>query len=97
MSIREKDYGNIEDAIHDLIVGGFLSRTIKEGNNMEKEKLIEWLKRRINHCQKHIDQYPEKLTPEKYSVYGGLSKGYWEGRKCALEDVMDFLESNKRR
>lgn len=54
----------------------------------------KWINRRIEHCHRHIETYPEKLNPEKDSCYGGWSKGYWEGRLEALEEIKDMLEED---
>ena len=53
--------------------------------------LNNYLQSRIAHCAKRISACPQKLDMEKDSCHGGWSKGYWEGRMSALEDIRDFL------
>lgn len=57
--------------------------------------LSNYIQSRIAHCAKRISVCPKNLDMEKDSCHGGWSKGYWEGRMSALEDIYDFLMEGK--
>ena len=55
----------------------------------------DFVRSRMRHCANRISQYGENFDMTKDSVHKGWSKGYWEGRLSAFEDILDNLNSKE--
>ena len=62
---------------------------------MTKTQLIKQLERSLKRSKSHVNEC-EHMTHENSNFHGGWSKGYFEGKVAALEDVIATVKQLQR-
>ena len=64
---------------------------------IEREAAIKRIESKIRHCKDHLQKFTKPFNEENYTLHGGWSKGYWDGRLSILEDLLDDLYEEKEK
>ncbi len=60
------------------------------------DELEACLKRRIKRVKKTIENF-EDYSSDTHTFHGGWHKGYYEGKRSVLEDILDMIEEEGKK